>query len=177
MTGTEIQRYVEGRLGQTVDSEDILEAINEGLDEIGGMGLLYVTTTIPVTDTTQWYSLESDYTQVKKVIKKEDGKEYIYQRWEYRNGDIRLFDNGEYVVVARKLPKHLSDIADEFTFLHRLYYNALKFYALAWVRENSDPESKPAQLLYERFESNVMRAAQTLLSTKAPAKVRVLRRG
>ena len=177
MTGTEIQRYVEGRLGQTVDPDEVLEAINEGLDEIGGMGLLYATANVTVTDTAQWYSLEPDYTQVKKVIKKEDGKEYIYQRWEYRNGDIRFFDAGEYIIVARKLPEHLSNIADTFTDLHRVYYNALKFYALAWVRENSDPESKAAQVLYERFENNVMRAAQTLLSTKAPAKVRVLRRG
>jgi len=34
MTGTEIQSYVESRLGRTFSPDDILLAINECLDEI-----------------------------------------------------------------------------------------------------------------------------------------------
>lgn len=178
MTGTEIQSYVESRIGRQVDSDDVLEAINEGLNEIGDMGLLYATIDVSVSDTSQWYNMPVEpapYTQIIHIIKKENNKEYYYQRWEYRNGSIRFFDEGDYTIVARKMPEHLNNISDSFTSLHRLYYNAIKFYALSWIRENDDIEDTGAQLLRQRFEESVARAATTLVSTKSPAKVKVIR--
>lgn len=179
MTGSEIQKYVETRLGTTVEPDLVLEAINEGLNELGDMGLLYDTIPVSVDDTTQWYNLPlepSPYTQVKHVIKNDNGKEFYYYRWEYRNGNIRFFDTGEYTVVCRKMAEHLDNIADSLAELHPLYHNAIKFYALAWVRENYDYEDPGAQIMYQRFKESVARAAQTLISTKSPSKVRVMRR-
>jgi hypothetical protein len=175
MTGTEIQSYVDERMGITVTSDLVLEAINEGLDEIGDLGLLYVTTDVTVSDISQWYSLEDDYTGIEKVLKIDEEKNYIYQRWEYRNGDIKFFDKGDFTIVARKMPEHLTSISDSFIDLHRLYHNGLKYYALAWMKENDDFEDPAVQILYKKFESKVKRAAQTLISTKSPAKVRVVR--
>ncbi|MFW6122253.1 MAG: hypothetical protein ACOC80_15325, partial [Petrotogales bacterium] len=101
--------------------------------------------------------------------------EYIYQRWEFRNGSIKFFDKGEYEIVARKMPKHLEEISDSFEDIHRFYYNSLKYYALAWIKENDDFEDPAAQALYERFTEKVKRSANKLLSTKPPSKVRVIR--
>jgi hypothetical protein len=175
MTGAEIQNYIEKRIGRSVDPDNVLEAINECLDEIGDMSLLYTTASVNVSDIEQWYALEDDYTKVEKVIIHVDDKDYIYQRWEYRNGSIRMFDEGEYTIVARKMPEHLTEIADSFTDIHRLYHNAIKFYALAWILENDKFDDPAADKYYKRFESKVTRAANTLLSTKPPSKVTVIR--
>lgn len=175
MTGEDIQSYVETRTGRTIERDLILEAINEGLDEIGDMALLYDTATVDISEIEQWYSLPDDFTYVEKVLKIEDDEEYIYQRWEFRNGSIKFFDKGEYEIVARKMPKHLEEISDSFEDIHRFYYNSLKYYALAWIKENDDFEDPAAQALYERFTEKVKRSANKLLSTKPPSKVRVIR--
>lgn len=178
ITGTEIQSYIETRLGITVNSDLVLEAINECLNEIGDAGLLYDTIDLTVTDTEERYNLPlepSPYTKVQLVLKLVDGEEYIYQRWDYRNGSIRIFDEGDYTIVCRKMAEPISNIADTITGLHRLYNNAIKYYTLAWIRENDNIEDVGAQVLYQRFEKSVARAAQTLANTKAPTKVRVIR--
>jgi hypothetical protein len=43
------------------------------------------------------------------------------------------------------------------------------------MKENDDFEDPAVQILYKKFESKIKRAAQTLISTKSPAKVRVVR--
>jgi hypothetical protein len=174
MTGSEILNYIETRIGRSIDSDLVLEAINEALDTIGELGLLYATTDLTVEDTNLWYSMPDDYTTIEKVIKFED-KEYIYTRWEHRTGEIRFYDQGEYRIVATKMPEHLSLISDNFMDLHKLYHNAVKYYALAWVKENDDFSDPAAEKLYARFQNNVKRAAQTLSRSKPPSKVQVKR--
>jgi hypothetical protein len=176
MIGTDVQSYVEKRLGRTFEADTILTAINECLDEIADLSLLYATSDVSVSDTTQWYALPESYSKVEKVIKYEDEEEYIYVGWDYRNGTIRLFDEGNYRIVARKIPDYLTEIADSFSEIHRTYYNAIRYYVLAWVRENEDLDDQTSEKLYQKFNDKVTRAARTLISTKSPAKVQVIRR-
>ena len=176
MLGTDVQSYVESRLGRTFEQDDILLAINECLDEIADLSLLYATSDVSVSDTTQWYALPESYSKVEKIIKYEDGKEYIYEGWNYRNGTIRIFDEGDYRIVARKIPDYLTEIADSFTEIHRTYYNAIRYYVLAWVRENEDLDDQTSEKYYQKFNDKITRAAQTMISTKSPAKVQVIRR-
>jgi len=67
MTGTEIQHYVETRMGIEVDLDEVLMAINEAIDMLGDTGLLYDTIDVEVTDAGQWYNLPDDFTYVQKV--------------------------------------------------------------------------------------------------------------
>ena len=176
MLGTDIQIYVEKRLGRTFEQDMILEAINECLDEIGDLSLLYATSDVTVVDIKQWYALPESYSKVEKVIKYEGECEYIYEGWEYRNGNIRIFDTGDFRIVARKIPDYLTEISDTFVELHRSYNNAIRYYVLAWVRENEDLDDQISEKYYQKFTEKVQRAASSLISTKSPAKVQVIRR-
>lgn len=177
MTGTEIQSYVESRLGRTFSPDDILLAINECLDEIGDLGLLYATIDISVDDGAQWYSLPDDFSKVKKVIQYEDDREYVYENWKYRNGSIRIPDEGDYHIISRKMPEYLTNIANNINNIHRLYNNAIKYYVLAWVRENEDLDDETSKVLFKRFNQKLKRAANTLISSKAPSRWTVVRNG
>jgi len=173
MTGTEIQVYIEKRMGITVESDDVLMAINEAIDMLGDMGLLYDTINdIEVADTTEWYNLPPDFTFIEKVL---TSKGELYLRWNYRNGQINFSDLNTYQIIARKMGKHLENIADSFTDIHRLYHNSIKFYALAWFKENDDDNDQAAEKYYERFAATAQQATQTLLRSKAPTNWKVIR--
>lgn len=173
MTGSEVQLYVEKRLGIEVDSSEVLMAINEAIDMLGDMGLLYDTINdIEITDTSKWYNLPPDFTFVEKVL---TSKGELYLRWNYRNGQINFADPNTYQIIARKMGKHLENIADSFTDIHRLYHNAIKFYALAWLKENDDDNDVAVEKYYNRFVTTAQQATQTLLRSKAPSSWRVIR--
>jgi len=175
MTGTEIQSYVESRLGRTLSPDDILLAINECLDEIADLALLYATIDLDVTDGTQWYELPEDFSTIEHLIIYDNGEHY-YEGWIYRNGSIRIPDAGSYKIVARKMPDYLNDIAEPINNLHRMYNNAVKYYVLSWIRENEDLDDQISEKYYQKFTEKVQRAASSLISTKSPAKVQVIRR-
>lgn len=173
MTGTEIQHYVETRMGIEVDLDEVLMAINEAIDMLGDTGLLYDTIDVEVTDAGQWYNLPDDFTYVQKVY---TGRGEIYMAWDYRNGQIRFRNPGNYTIVARKMGKHLENISDSITDMHRLYYNAIKFYALAWMKENDDDNDVAAEKYYNRFYETAQQAVQILMRSKAPMNWKILRR-
>lgn len=175
MTGTEIQSYVESRLGRTFSSADILLAVNECMDEIADLALLYGTIELSVDDGTQWYSLPDDFSKIEHIIIYESGKEYYYEGWIYRNGSIRIPDVGQYKIISRKIPEYLTDIAQSFNNIHRMYNNAIKYYTIAWIRENEDLDDQTSEKYYQKFKEKVARTAKTLISTKSPAKVQVIR--
>lgn len=173
MTGTEILSYIEERMGIPIDPDKCLMAINEAIDMLGDLGLLYDTIEgIEVTDTNKWYNLPPDFTYIQQVM---TSKNELYLRWDYRNGQINFADPNTYTIVARKMGEHLENISDSFTDLHRLYHNAIKFYALAWFKENDDDFDEAAEKYYGRFESTAQQAMQTLLRTKAPMSWKVIR--
>lgn len=174
MTGTEIQSYVENRLGRKFSPDDILLAINECLDEIADLALLYATIDLDVTDGTQWYSLPESFSTIEHLIIYDNG-EYYYEGWIYRNGSIRIPDTGSYRIVARKMPDYITDIAEPINNLHRMYNNAIKYYVLGWIRENEDLDDQISEKYYQKFTEKVQRAATNLISTKSPAKVQVIR--
>lgn len=177
MTGSDIKTYVENRLGTTEDASDIIEAVNEAINTIGDMSLLYGTITITVTDSATWYDMPSDFTSIKHVlVEAEDNDELeLYFNWEYRSdGSIKFFDEETFTIVARKMATEITDITDTIS-IHRLYENAIKYYALAWCKENYNFEDAAAQMFYGRFERAVTRAANTLLGTKPATSVTVIR--
>jgi len=172
MTGSDIQDYIETRLGRTVSSDDVLEAINEGLDEIGELGNVYGTIDVSVSDTEQWYSLPADYTNVTKIYKQTDYDDILYN-WDYRGGSVNIDKEGDWRIEAEKIPTHLSTIGDSFVDLHRLYHNAIKYYALAWIKENDDPDDPTAQKLYQKFRRKVQRANATTSNSSPPGSFEV----
>ena len=176
MTGTEIQSYVESRLGRTLSPDDILLAINECLDEIADLALLYATIDLDVTDGTQWYELPEDFSTIEHLIIYDSEGEHFYEGWIYRNGSIRIPDAGSFKIVARKMPDYITDIAEPINNLHRMYNNAIKYYVLGWIRENEDLDDQISEKYYQKFTEKVQRAASSLISTKSPAKVQVIRR-
>jgi hypothetical protein len=60
--------------------------------------------------------------------------------------------------------------------MHRLYYNAIKFYALAWMKENDDDNDVAAEKYYNRFYETAQQAVQILMRSKAPMSWKILRR-
>jgi len=176
MTGTDIQHYVEERLGRSFSPDTILLAINECIDEIADLALLYATIDLEVDDPAAWYSLPDDFSKVEHLLIYKEDKEYYYEGWIYRNGSIRIPDTGKFRIVSRKMPEYLTDIAESFNNIHRMYNNAIKYYVLGWVRENEDLDDQTSEKYYQKFNDKITRAAQTMISTKSPAKVQVIRR-
>jgi len=177
LSGSDIQDYVETRLGREVDQKKILTAINEAAIEIGDLGLLYDTISVKVDDISQWYNLPNDYTFVEQVIFKRGSTDYLYHDYTWRTGSISFGDEGEFTIVARKLPEKIDLLGEPITELHPLYHNAIKFYVLGWIKENNDYSSQEAEKLYQKFEERVIRARNTLIRSKSPSTWQVIRRG
>ncbi len=172
MIGSEILAYCELRLGVKVEPDHVISAINEALNELGDLGLVYDNCEVIVDDVMTHYALPDDYTHVKKVLLK--ANEYIYLNWEYIDGKIRFRDAGEYKVIARRMPSHIQQITDTLP-IHQLYENGIKFYALAWLKENNDAEDPSVQRLYTHFNHSATNAANTLQKTKSPLSWTVVR--
>lgn len=172
MIGSEILAYCELRLGIRVEPDHVISAINEALNELGDMGLVYDTCEVLVEDVMVYFALPEDYTHVKKVLVKPS--ENLYLNWSYIDGRIRFRDAGEYKIIARRMPSLIQQIADSLP-VHQLYHNAIKFYALAWLKENNDAEDISVQRLYDRFAQSASNAANTLQKTKSPLSWTVIR--
>lgn len=170
MTGSEILSYIETRVGREVSPDHVLIAINEALNEIGDMGLLYDTTEAVVTNTKEWFALPEDFTMVKTVMLQ--GRWYL--DWQYVNGKIKFDDVGVFTIIARKMAPTMNNIAENLP-LHRLYHNGIQFYALGWVYENDNPNDMSAERAYQKFVNSVSGAAKTLIGTKPPMSWTVIR--
>jgi len=175
MTGSEILSYCETRLGRSLDSDLALEAINESLREIADAGLLYATATVTVDNIDNKFEMPGDYTYIEQVIKQDDGEEYIYEDYTFRGGQIEFENEGEYEVIARKMPENIENISDSLVEIHPLFYNAIKYYVLAWFKENDQFGSKGSQVLYERFNKRIIKASKTLLRSEPNKSWRVIR--
>lgn len=175
MTGSEILSYCEKRLGRNVDSDLVLEAINEGLRTIADQGLLYNEIELTVDDVSQKYNMPPDYTYIEKVIKIGEDEDYIYKDYNFLGGQISFEDGGDYIITARRMPSDIENISDELIEIHPMFYNPLKYYTLAWLKENNNFASKGAQVLYKRFKRGIDKASKTLLRSKSPRSWTVIR--
>jgi len=167
LTGAEVQNYVQQRLESQATEEDVVEAINECLREIGDRGCLYGTIDVEAIDTESWFSMPENYTFVEQVIYHGD-RDYITDSYRWRSGEISFRDVGEYTIVARKLPDEIESIDEDLDDLHRIYHNGVKYYALAWFLEKEDIMDQGAARMYERFEEAVEQGKRTLLRSKSP---------
>lgn len=177
LTGVEIQNYAETRLGRELDADLMLMAINEAAQEIGDLGLLYDTIEVEVDDTEQRYNMPDNYTFVEQVLYHRSGEKYLYHHYNWRTGSISFSDKGEYTIIARKMPESIEVLSEPLTQIHPLYHNAIKFYALAWFKENDDYSSQEAERLYQKFQERVRMAMNRLLRSKSPTSWQVVRRG
>lgn len=175
MTGVDVQSYVESRLGTDVEPDQIIEAVNECLGFLGDDSLVYDTIEITDCDPSTSYSLPEDFTFVEKVLM-EDNVQWL--GWAYRTGEIRFSEEAEgedFTIVARRIPEEIDDISDTIPDIHRLYHLSIKLYAYAWIQETENPAEEIADKFYQKSMEMAQKAAQTLLRTKEPAEVTVIR--
>jgi len=175
MNGIDIKNYVEERLGRSFEDSFLLQGINEALLELGDLPLIPIEATVVFEEGDDWFELPGDFTKVVKVIKVEE-EDYLYLDWEYRNGLITFNEPGTYIIYARKMAPQLNYVSETITEVHQVFNNALKYYVLAWVRESEDSDDQISEKYYQKFKDKVERAASSLISTKSPAKVQVIRR-
>lgn len=178
MTGSDVQGFVEMLLGRTVDDNLIITAINDSMQEMGDMNMYYGTIDVnDVTNEDQEYSLPDDFTMIELIKKLEDDKEYIFEDYEYRNGIVTFNAEGDFTIIARRIPDEISVLGDTITGLHKLYNMAVKWYALYYTRLSEDMDDQTAQRLYNQFKEKVIRAKRTLIGTKEIAQFDVIRHG
>ena len=169
LTGLEIKSLVEKYVDITIDSDDALEVINEAMDKIGDLGLVYGQVTL-VAEADTPYRMPADATIVTVIL--EDGE--TADGWTFRGGAIRFARAGTYTIIARRNPEHIELIEEELD-LHPSYQRSVVTYLRGWFKLKDDDESPDGHRLMQQFRAEVDHTFALLRRQYSPKTIKVVR--
>ena len=170
MTGREIRNAAEVYVGESIENDMALIAINEALTVIGDMGLIYGTVTIQA-ESGQEYYMPADFTNIRTVY---DSDNQPYSGWSQLGDAIRFEDAGEYKVYSRRTPSRLTSI-DEIPDVSDSYHNSIvRFLRLFAIQAGSD-EIRDKRHRFDSFEEDVSKIHSGLNRVRQPRQVKVIR--
>jgi hypothetical protein len=157
VTGQEIRTAAEQYVGRTVTEAKAVVILNEALDQLMDLGLVYATIEVAAT-VKQWYDLPDDATFIVNVTNK-DGD--YYTGWEAIGNQIRFLTAGTFYVMARRLTGHLTTIA-EIPEVHPMFHPVLVDYFKGYLKLQVNDESSDGLRLMQRFEERSQRVFNML---------------
>jgi hypothetical protein len=171
MTGTDIvaraQRYVD----DTIDSDDALVAINEAIDKLGDLGLIYESANITAGTANGWYPLPVDMTSLVSVS---DGNGNNYEDFQQRGLEIHFSASGVYTVFYRKHPEGIA-VLTETPPVHVSYHDTLCTYLKGWFKLKDDDESPDGLRLMSQFENDAAKVFSILRRKRGNGRITVMR--
>ncbi len=171
MTGAEIRRATEIYVGKSIEADMALIGINEAMQKIGDMGLLYGEVTISDAKAGKSYLLPKNFIHVFYITDKEGAP---YSGYTLMGNKIIFKDEGSYVVYARRLAERLESL-DEEPEIHQAYHSSLVEYLRRFVLEATSKEPQNKIGYYESFERNVLGVYQMLSRRRVPKQIEVIR--
>lgn len=169
MTGNEIRNAAEVYLGKNISNDSALIGINEALNKIGEMGLLYGKIRVNA-QAGESYSLPKDALHVFSVS---DLNGVNYENWSLVGEEIRFADSGEYIISARKLSKKLENLSEE-PDIHRVFHQSLVEYLREFASQ-SFAEFGEKNPDFTMFETSANKAFSFLRRQRQPRQIKVVR--
>lgn len=152
MTGQQIRSAGQTYARRTVSEETAVLILNEALDQLLDLGLIYATVEVSATAKT-WYDLPDDATFIVYVT---TPKGDYYTGWEAIGNQIRFLTGGNFCITARRLPKHLESIV-EIPEVHPMFHTVLVDYFKGYLKLQVNDESPDGLRLMQKFEEKVQR--------------------
>lgn len=162
MTGQEIIEAAMRQTGEFIDTPEGLTCINEALDRIGDMALVYDSCTIVAELPGIPYDLPPDMTRVTSVL---DARGQVCDAYRVEGNQISFGHPGSYTVRYRRLPRHLS-VLTEIPEVHLSQHGNLITYVKAWMLLREDDESPRGLQLEQKFDQDVQRTFLLQLRNK-----------
>lgn len=171
MTGHEIVNAAEVYIGQPIEADMALIAINEAIRVIADMGLAYGTITLDGVEAKKWQHLPDDYTHVLRVY---DVNGDIYDNWEEVGGAIRLGDNGDYTIHARRIPTRITSLSQE-PEINEGFHNSLVRFVRDFVMQAMSDDFRSKTHNFDAFKEEALKTYGYLSRHKRPNKIKVIR--
>ncbi len=154
------------------DSEG-LRIFNQGLNQLGSLGLIHSVETYEATSEAKTVDLGADCIGVIYVVDENDN---LYYRWKYVDGEVTFAEAGEYKIHYRILHPPVETL-DEEALLHNLYKACLTSYVIGFAKLKDDDYSHDGIRNMQDFERLGVQAFNTVIKSRKPTQVRTFRHG
>lgn len=171
MTGHEIVNAAEVYIGQPIEADMALIAINEAIRVIADMGLVYGTISLENIEANQWQHLPDDYTHVLRVYDADGG---IYDDWEEIGGAIRFSDSGDYAIHARRIPTRITSLSQE-PEINEGFHNSLVRFVRDFAMQAMSDDFRSKSHNFDAFKEEALKTYGYLSRRRRPRKIKVIR--
>ncbi len=169
MTGKDIRFSAELYVGRDIEDDIVLCVINEALDSIMDLGLVFEEEGINA-EAGVWTTLPKTVTNILSV---EDSNGEPYDKWEQKRNRIRLAHSGAYTINYRISPTHIQSM-DEEPDTHPIFHRAIVNYLRSFILMIGNKEPHP-HMATEKFQQDILNIHQQIKRKRTPKQVRVIR--
>jgi hypothetical protein len=158
MTGTEICAAAAAYIDDEIDDTDALIAINEAMDRLGDMALVYdsASVTLPAC---AWTALENEFASIVELT---DSDGIKYNNYRVIGNEIKTSKADTFTVRYRRMPHRLTALA-ETPELHTAFHPVLVIYLKSWARLKLDSQDEDGLALKQEFFAEAKRVSETVL--------------
>ena len=157
MNVAQMRQSAEMYCGVAVEDDVLITAVNEALESIGDLGLIFEEETLTGSTPGTWYVLPVTTTNIVNVFK--DGAPY--SQWQTRGYEIKFSEAGDYVVTLQKMPEYVDAGAD-IPECHLLFHKAIVTYLRAFIKLTKDDTNQDGHKLMDLFYKEVERISAIL---------------
>ena len=157
MNVAQMRQSAEKYCGTAIEDDILLTAVNEALESIGDLGLIFDEKELLLSVAGTWYELPDTTTNIVNVFK--EGKPY--SQWQTRGYEIKFADAGDYVVTLQKMPEYV-EVGADIPECHLLFHKAIVTYLRAFIKLTKDDSSQDGHKLMDLFYKEVERISAIL---------------
>jgi len=172
MTGLQIKAAVELYIDDTLESTNVLTAINEAISIIGDMALVFDKVESDYK-ANMWYPLPAGCTYVDEVNIC-DGTNSVYTGYRIKGNEILFGSSNRYIINYRRQPRGIASLNDT-PEIHEAYHQPIVTYVKGWVRLVDDEDSNDGLRLMAQWEKDIQRVYNMLKRKRSPKQVMVMR--
>lgn len=133
-------------------------AVNEALDKLGDMGLVYDSTIVTAASDDAWVDLPATLTSLVSIT---DSEGKAVNSYVQRGMQLRLPIAGDYIIGYRKHPDHIANEKDTPP-VHQSYHDVLCTYLKGWWKLRDDEDSADGLRMMQKFEADAGRVFSIL---------------
>lgn len=171
-TGDDLIDVAEIYTNITIDDNDAVLIINQGLNRLATLGYAYSKEdfTIADGDIGSFQSFTDDVIGVVLVL---DSNENLYNRWKFNSSNgIEFDDEGDYEVIIKIIPSEIDDVSEDIS-INDIYKTPLFKYLTAFTKLQRNDTSPDGTRLMQEFERLGASAYNTLIQANIPSEARV----
>jgi hypothetical protein len=158
MTGAEIQAAAAAYIDEDIAEADALIAINEAMDKLGDLALVYDSKDVALPAST-WTALVDEFASIVELT---DSSGVRYNNYRVLGNEIKTSKADTFTIRFRRMPVRIAALTAT-PELHSAFHPVLVLYLKSWARLKTDPQDADGQALKQEFFAEAKRVSETVL--------------